>query len=497
VNRLRDIARRQGYLPDEVNEALELLTLRQYIERQPDGTVQEFAGTLDANELSHQTQQLEEQLTQLAAHFHGELREHERLLREAREHLASPEDEVALDVAQRKLHELQARLDEFIKGKAREVANQLAGLAGELERRSHELEPRELEQQVTGSVGFERHVDDQRKELQRQFRQLSQKWERLRETIHQMQRQAQGAADEKALCPVITKRDELDANKQQLDTELKNLQPYLTGLQHWREVVVKATALRERLEPDSPLRQRLDENVSTAIMENFATRQLEALLDWERFKADVDTIEAEINTEEYRQRDEFLQRKEQYEQALRRLTSQRMVQATFDPKDPEQSYQVLYQGVLRKLVDWLTEQREIAQRALNDFDFLIRERGIRADDERNFAERVLTEVGEAVGRLNQELIKNLEEFQKYCGELEKLQERLRSVHEKLESRRTEKEPATEEEKPLLQTLTTQGRSLEHLRRQLPSEQVTLDDLFERLKELYRKGHIEVEVRKRE
>jgi hypothetical protein len=370
-------------------------------------------------------------------------------------------------------------------------------LAGELERRSHELQPRELGQQVTGSVGFERHVDDQRKALQRQFRQLSQKWERLREMIHQMQRQAQGAADEKALCPVITKRDELDANKQQLDTELKNLQPYLTGLQHWREVVVKATALRERLEHDSLLRQRLDENVSTAIMENFATRQLEALLDWERFKAEVDTIEAEISAEENRQRNEFHQRKEQYEQALGRLTSQRMVQATFDPKDPEQSYQVLYQGVLRKLRDWLTEQREEAQGAVSEFNYLINEREIKAGNERNFAERVLEDFQQFGGLLNQELVEELEKFQRYCGELDDMHKRLRSVKEKLAGKRTEKEPPTDEEKPLLQALTTQRRSLEDLRRQLPSDGITVDDLFERLKGLYRKGHIEVEVRKRE
>jgi hypothetical protein len=497
VNRLREIARRQGYLLEEVDEALELLMLRQHIERQPDGTVQEFAGTLDADELSHQAQQLEGRLNQLATYFRDELRSHERLLSEAREHLTNPEDEIALDAAQRELHELQVRLDEFIKSKAREVANQLAGVAGELERRNHELQPRELEQQVTGTVEFVRHVDDQRRALQRQFRQLSQKWEQLRGTVNQAQRQAQVAADEKTLCTAITERKKLDDDKQQLDAQLKDLQPYLTGLQHWQEVVTKATGLRERLDPDSPLRQRLDDDIATAIMENFATRQLKALSDWERFKAEVDTIEAEISAEENRRRNEFHQCKEQYEQALGRLMVQRMVQATFDPKDPEQSHQVLYQGVLRKLQDWLKEQCEIAQRALNEFDYLIGERSIKAGSERNFAERVLNDLNESAERLNQGLVENLEECQHYCGELEKIRERLQNVHGKLVSTRAAKEPPTDEEKPLLEALTNQRRSLEDLRRQLPSDGVMLDDLFERLKGLYRKGHIEVEVRKRD
>jgi len=183
LSRLRALARRQGYLPDEVDQAIELLILRQYITRQPDGTVQEFAGTLDAQELSCQAQQLKEQLEQLAPQFGDELRMHNNLLREAQDDLTNPEDEVALDSAQRKLQELRARLDEFIRNKGREIANQLMGLSEQMERRSSELQPRELEQQVTGTVDFVRHVDDQRKALQKQFRQLSQKWQETQPKI--------------------------------------------------------------------------------------------------------------------------------------------------------------------------------------------------------------------------------------------------------------------------------------------------------------------------
>jgi hypothetical protein len=497
VSRLRAIAQRQGYLPDEVDEALELLILRQYITRQPDGTVQEFAGALDADELEHQARQLEEQLNQLISHFRDELRMHTQLLNEAREYLTNPEDEVAMDTAQRKLQELRARLDEFIKGKARELANYLSGLVNEMERRSGELQPRELEQQVTGTVGFVRHVDDQRRALGQRFRQLSQRWHQLHETINQRQQQAEGAVDATGLCAVVTGRRELETDKQQLDTELRNLQPYLTGLQRWREVVTKATALRERLELGSRLRQQLDEEVTDAVIDNFAIRELEALLDWERFRAEVDTIEAEISAEENRRRTEFHQNKEKYEQALGRLTPQRMVQATFDPKDPQQSYQVLYQGVLQKLQTWLNEQREAAQKTLNEFEYLIRERDIKASEERDAAQRVLEDLQEAACRLNQELVKDLDAFQRYCGELEEIHQRLEKVQGDLVRKRAEKEPPTENENALLQVLTTQRRSLEEIRRQLPPEGITVNDLFERLRELYRKGHIEVEIRKRD
>jgi len=500
IGRLREVARRYGYLPEEVDEALELLALRQYVERQPDGTVQEFAGALDVDELRHQAQQIEERLSRLAVHFPDGLRSYESLLREAYEYLTNPEDEIALDMAQRKLRELQVRLEEFIKGRARELMNQLAGLEHDLERRSSDLEPRELEQQITGAVDFVRHVDDQRQALQRKFRYLSRERERLREIISRAQGQAQAAvdnADEGVLCATADKCRELNAAKQQLEAELNRLQPYLTGLQRWREVVSKATFLRERLEPEAPPRQRLEGDVTIAIMENFAVRQLEALLDWERFKAEMDAIEAEVNAEESRLRDEFFKRKEQYEQTLGRLMGQRMIQATFDPKDSEQSYQVLYQGALRKLQRWLSEQGEIAQRMLNDFDYLIHEQGVKADSERDFAEQVLREFQQLNGLLNQELVEDPERFQDYCSKLEGLSDQLRDVKARLGGIRIKAvEQPSEEERPLLDALTNQRCSLEDLRRQLRPDEVSLDELFERLKELYRKGHIEIEVRRR-
>ena len=497
VSRLHALARREGYLPDEVDEALQLLVLRQYLTRESDGTVQEFAGALDADELRHQARELEEQLRPLMNRFHEELRAHTRLLSDALAHLENPEDEVALDSAQRTLHELRVRLDEFLKSKARELANQLMIQAEQMERRSAELQPRELEQQVTGAVDFVRHVDDQRRALEKQFRQLNQKWQQLQQQFAHLQQQTQAAVDSQALCDLLSKRTTLETNRQQLDAELEALRPYLTGLQRWREIVLKATALREKLELGSPLRQRLDEETNEAIVENFAVRQREALLDWERYKADIDAIEAEINAEENRQRNEFHQNKEKYEQALGQLIPQRMVQATFDPKEPEQSYQVLYQSVLQKLQIWLHEQREFAQRTLDELEYLVRERGIQASEARDDAQQVLNDIQEAACRLDLKLVEDLDELQRYCGELRQIHERLQKVHNSLIRKRAEKEPPTDDEKTLLQTMTTQRRSLEEIRRLLPSDTITLHDLFEGLKELYRKGHIEIEVRKRD
>lgn len=498
ISALRKVARRQGYLPEEVDEAVALLELRQYIERQPDGTVQEFAGMLDADELRHQASEMEGRLEKLATHFRDELHAYERLLRESREYLAGSEDEVALDAAQRKLHELQVRLDEFIKAKSRGLADRLSSLEEELDRRRAEFQPHELDQQVAGAVEFVHRVDDQRKKLERQFRQLGQQWEQLQGSVSENKQHARTIDDENDLCSLVELAAQCGEKKQRLEDELKRLRPYLVGLEHWRGIVSKATALRGQLDLNSPLRQRLDEEITTAILEDFAIRQLEALLDWERFKASVDAIESEIAAEESRQRNEFHRRKEQYEQVLGQLTPQRMIQAIFDPKDAEQSYQVLYQGALRKLREWLNEQLELAQHALDEFDYLIRERDITiASDDRNAAQAVFEDLRQAIGQLNQELVEDIERFKRYCSESGEAYKRLRDVQDRLAHIRTTKEPPTEEERPLLEILSSQRCSLEDLRRQLPPNMATIEILFDRLRGLYRKGHIVVEVRKRE
>lgn len=73
VIQLRKSARQQGYLAEEVDEALELLNFRQYIQREPDGTVHEFAGAIDAEELVHQAEDLRGRFELLAVYFRGEL----------------------------------------------------------------------------------------------------------------------------------------------------------------------------------------------------------------------------------------------------------------------------------------------------------------------------------------------------------------------------------------------------------------------------------------
>ncbi len=496
ASRLKKVARRYGYLADEVDEAIELLILRQYVQRESDGTIHEFTGTVDTEELKGQAQTLQGQLKVIACYF-DDVRSFEQLLHRSLQHLESPEDEIARDTAHRLLQELSIRLDQFLKGKAQEIANQLKGIAEELDRCHSALQPPELQEPVMGAVDFARHVDDQRKGLQKQFQQLLQKRDQLNYEVEELLRRVSSTSDADTLCKIAEDYQKLDRARTELIESQERLRPYLIGLQQWREIVTKATMLRDSLEPNHPLRQEIDERVSTSIMENFAHRRLDALLDWERFKADVDTIEDKLKAEENRKRNEFLELKEQYERMLAPLVPQRIIQAPFDPQEPQQSYLLLYQGVLRKLQEWLGEQQQLAQQTLDEWEYLICERGIPAEEERNQTEQVLRELQQAGEQLNQGHVENLERCQQFCKELDHLGERLNEVRQQLRMKRAQKGQPTEAEQSLLTILDTQRRSLGDLRRQLNAERLTLDKLFDQLKGLYRKGHIEIEVRKRE
>lgn len=500
VSRIKDVARREGYLPEEVDEAIELAILRHYVQREPDGTVREFAGALDAEELQHQAKELQSRLDKMAPHFPIELKDYQRLLEEAREYLNNPHDEVSVDAAYRKLEEARIRFEEFVKAKGRDILTQIAGLERETEQLQTDLQPRELGQPITGSAGFERHVDDQRKALQRRYQQLQRQVDALLTRLRQLNAQVERMdSNEDILCQILGEWKQVQRELQHLEQQQEDLRPYLAGVQHWREVVAKSTALRERLEPESPLWHRLDYEIAEAIMENFASRGMGGLLDSEGFKADIESLQTALDAEENRQRQQFLQRKEEYEDIFSDLLPQRMLQVTFDSKDVQQSYQVLYKAVMDKTNGWLSEKVDLARSLLSEVEYLHQERNIDTAAPRQTAEAAIEALRQARARLNYDLVQDTQIFRDYVHGLRTADEKLRQAHDTVSRLRTQKDEPTEEESLILQVQSSQRRSLEEIRRDCRErgENLSLDDLFERLKGLYRKGHIEIEVRRRE
>jgi len=500
ISRIKDVARREGYLSEEVDEAVELAILRQHLQRESDGTIQEFAGALDADELQQQAKELQDRLNKIAPYYGEELKEYKKGLDEAQERLTNSHDEVALDAAHRKMEEVRIRLEEFVKAKGNEVRRRTEELEQRAEQLRFRTEPRELEEAITGSVGFERHVNDQRQKIQVEYRKLRTRLETLSQKLRQLRTQADSLDNsEDTLCSVLEDCERVKDELQQVKDEIDSLQPYLAGVQHWREVVAKASLLRERLEPDNSLRQRLDHQIADAVMETFAVRQREALRDWERFKADIESVQTELEAEEKRQRDQFLGLKEAYEEFLGKLTPQRMLQATFDPKDAEQSYQVLYNAVMDKIRGWLSEKMEQARRVMSEIDYLAQERNIDTGELVRDARMAIDIFQKSQQDLNYDLVRDKETFSDYVEKLGTADDQLQKAEKDLERLRTQKGEPTEEEALLLQVQTAQKRSLEEIRRSCRErgEQLSLDDLFDRLKGLYRKGHIEIEIRKRE
>lgn len=76
-------------------------------------------------------------------------------------------------------------------------------------------------------------------------------------------------------------------------------------------------------------------------------------------------------------------------------------------------------------------------------------------------------------------------------------EELVAIQKALERWRHMKGEPTDDEEIVLAAVTTQRQSVERLLRDLPAGQRDVERLFERLKGLYRKGQVEIEVRRRE
>jgi len=494
VSRLYENAGKQGYLKEEVDEAIELLILRQYIQRNPDGTVQELAGKLDAEELKSQAKELRDKFIKLLPYFKEEIDLMIQNVREAEEHLKIPDDEIALDTAKRKLDEVKAREEQFLVTKKSALVSEFDGFIHELERL--DLNPPEITQQVTGTVDFVRHVDDQRKKLEKNFRDLNILSKEKQINLNNLKTRLQSLKDTSSLLEILEKKKMLEKEKKHLEKESEDLKPYVLGLQRWREIVTNTSSLREQLELQHPLRRKLDEEFGTHVMENFATRELEGLLDWERFKTDLDTINAEYKAEESRIGNKFLKLKEQYEQVLGSLISQRMTEVPVDTRNIDVSYQMLYNEAQQKVHGWLEEKFGDVNRLVSEFQYLIRERNIPAKEELDSVLELREEIQEASKQLNLELVEDINGFGKYSGELKTINQRLIDLRNKLREIQIHKEPPSEEEKPLMEILSIQRKSLEDLRHQL-SPDISLDVLFDNIKNLYRKGHLEIELRRRD
>ncbi len=421
IDPLKSLVRKKGYLPEEVEEALELLRLRQYIIIEKD-TIHEATDLPDAQELHYQIKDLRTQIDKLAEYFPDDVKNLGKLLDEALETLnSSPkEDEVALDAAHRKIEQIKALLEQLVELKTKDADKQFETMYSDLECYYAEIQRHDPKDPVEGSVGFVTRIDDLRKSIEQESRKLINKCTDLKDKVKNYKDKVKNykeKSDIDFLISALKQLREYQIQKDSLSNQIEEWKKHVKALEKWRTIVSKATKLRNKINQKAPLYQELNEKLTDSILDHLGSRGLEGLQDWEQFKMKIDKIEADLNAEENHRRSEFQTCKEEYEKIIGSLVPDRMIQAVYDPQDPEISYRFLYEQVQQKIDAWFREWREALDKCIHDLEYLLNEREIDLREDIERARALSDRLNELAQELDLNLVKDIDLFQNYCNSL--------------------------------------------------------------------------------
>ena len=278
----------------------------------------------------------------------------------------------------------------------------------------------------------------------------------------------------------------------------RTLQDLVAGLEQWRIILTRAGALRQNLTNDPERLMRYEDEFVDRVVTHFSTHKIESFREYELLQRPLVEIEEQINSERRSRRETFDQQLSRYEELLALIASAERYlrdRCRFDDEDCDGSYLTLRQVFLEKLqnccgskiTEWEELERELA--------FLGQER-----------EQDVTELLNQFGSLKTELVSQTNHLPTAIEDLERLEARineLKSLFERGQGLRGElrklqfhkDENLKDEERRLLDTIRP-GESpitISQLRQRTPDN----EGLWELLKALYKKGHLEITLHRRD
>ncbi|MDX2239253.1 MAG: hypothetical protein NW224_01105 [Leptolyngbyaceae cyanobacterium bins.302] len=484
-------AKRQGYLEDEFEEALGWAEARRYIEwdRQR-GTIRQAVAELDPDDLEGQLLEIRDQVVQLAQIFgETELAEINTQLAQARKNLdENRHDEVALDLVQRSLQSCRDRIEGLCSGRRSSLQQELKQLRQELDNFTRDFNLVKVGELILGSSGLEPTLNDYRKQLEKRISKLERDCKNLASKLK---------LDETDLLALNTQLKQVKQSQKKFTAEKAELQPLVSGLEQWRIIVSRAGGLRDGLSVDPDRLRRYDDDFLDRVVIHFAKNQVDGFKQWELLKAPLDQLEQEISSERRSRRDKFDQLRSQYETLVGRVDSagRHLQDCRFDDEDIEGSYESLRRVVLQKLENWCSSKSQEWKNLERDLAFQAQEREEDVTDLLNQIEALQAELNTE----NQALpvaVLNLDELEQRISKLIELQQDGAGIRKELNKLQFQKGELTNEEKTVLETLRPGESSvtISQLRQRVSS---TKDVLWTKLKNLYKKGHIEIILRRRD
>jgi hypothetical protein len=276
------------------------------------------------------------------------------------------------------------------------------------------------------------------------------------------------------------------------------LEELVDGLEKWRIILNRAQMLRENLNNDPVRLMRYDDDFVDRVVTHFSNNQLESFRQYEILQQPLVELEDEINGERRSRREAFEQMLSRYEALLALISSNESPlknRCRFDDEDRDGSYNILRQVFwenLQKFCEGLVSEWEQLER---DFSFISQER-----------DRDVTEFLSQLTYLKTQLSLQREQLPSAIDNLTNLEERitqLKSIFERgqvLQGKLREinfkiDENLQEEERQLLNVISSENSAiaLSQLRQSLRDNH----EVWELLKALYKKGHLEITLRRRD
>ncbi|MEO1373221.1 MAG: hypothetical protein AAFW70_02610, partial [Cyanobacteria bacterium J06635_10] len=251
---------------------------------------------------------------------------------------------------------------------------------------------------------------------------------------------------------------------------------------------------------DDPKRLKYyDNDFIDRVVSHFHTYNIDGFKDYELLKAPLELIEQEIHGERQLRRDKFNHLLSRYENLLSQVYLEKNTIreiCKFDDDDLEGSYNTLRFIFIEKLQDYsnhkILEWKEFEATLL----FLSQERQLDVNnlvhETRSIQSGLLSQINELPSVIN-----NLEKLEEWIIELKSLLQKGTKLYEKFMQLEFYKDTnLKDEEKEILNAINSGGEStisISNIRQHTNENQ----DLWEVLKILYRKGHLEIKLYQRE
>ncbi|MEP0921207.1 hypothetical protein [Leptolyngbya sp. ST-U4] len=483
-------AKRQGYLEDEFEEALGWAEARRYIEwdRQR-GTIRQAVAELDPDDLEGQLLEIRDQVVQLSQVFgETELAEINTQLAQVRKNLdENRHDEVALDLVQRSLQSCRDRIEGLCSGRRSSLQQELKQLRQELDNVTRDFNLVKVGELILGSSGLEPTLNDYRKQLEKRISKLERDCKNLASKLK---------LDETDLLALNTQLKQVKQSQKKFTAEKAELQPLVSGLEQWRIIVSRAGGLRDGLSVDPGRLRRYDDDFLDRVVIHFAKNQVDGFKQWELLKAPLDQLEQEISSERRSRREKFDQLRSQYETLVGRVDSagRHLQDCRFDDEDIEGSYESLRRVVLQKLENWCSSRIQSWKDLERDLTFIAQER----EEDVTGQLRQIEDLQAELDNERQSLpvvVSRLDELEEQISKLLELHEQGANIRKELNKLQFQKENLENDEKVVLETLRPgESSTISQVRQKVSYTKTTF---WEKLKKLYKKGHIEIILRRRD